>query len=45
MSKGMEMNDIKHVLFDLDGTLLPMVQDEFVKYYSLFWRRHIEAPV
>ena len=26
-------NMIKHVLFDLDGTLLPMEQDEFVKYY------------
>lgn len=24
---------IKHILFDLDGTLLPMVQDEFVSYY------------
>ena len=24
---------IRHILFDLDGTLLPMVQDEFVKYY------------
>ncbi len=24
---------IKHVLFDLDGTLLPMKQDEFIKYY------------
>lgn len=24
---------IKHILFDLDGTLLPMVQEEFVKYY------------
>lgn len=24
---------IKHVLFDLDGTLLPMDQNEFVKYY------------
>ena len=24
---------IKHILFDLDGTLLPMVQDEFVKFY------------
>ena len=26
-------NMIKHVLFDLDGTLLPMDQNEFVKYY------------
>ena len=25
--------EIKHILFDLDGTLLPMVQDEFVSYY------------
>lgn len=24
---------IQHILFDLDGTLLPMVQDEFVKFY------------
>lgn len=24
---------MKHILFDLDGTLLPMVQDEFVRYY------------
>ena len=24
---------IKHILFDLDGTLLPMVQDEFVEHY------------
>ena len=24
---------IKHILFDLDGTLLPMVQDEFVRFY------------
>ena len=27
------MPDVKHILFDLDGTLLPMVQDEFVKFY------------
>lgn len=27
------MNNMKHILFDLDGTLLPMVQDEFVSYY------------
>ena len=26
-------NMIKHVLFDLDGTLLPMDQNQFVKYY------------
>lgn len=24
---------IKHILFDLDGTLLPMVQEEFTKFY------------
>ena len=24
---------IRHILFDLDGTLLPMVQDEFVRFY------------
>ena len=24
---------IRHILFDLDGTLLPMNQDEFVKFY------------
>lgn len=24
---------VKHILFDLDGTLLPMSQDEFVKHY------------
>lgn len=24
---------IRHILFDLDGTLLPMIQDEFVKFY------------
>ena len=24
---------IKHILFDLDGTLLPMNQDEFVNFY------------
>lgn len=24
---------IKHILFDLDGTLLPMVQEEFVRFY------------
>ena len=24
---------IRHILFDLDGTLLPMVQDDFVKFY------------
>ena len=24
---------IRHILFDLDGTLLPMNQDEFVTFY------------
>lgn len=24
---------IRHILFDLDGTLLPMIQDEFVRFY------------
>ena len=24
---------IRHILFDLDGTLLPMVQEEFVRFY------------
>ena len=24
---------MKHILFDLDGTLLPMNQDKFVQYY------------
>lgn len=24
---------VKHILFDLDGTLLPMVQDEYVQFY------------
>lgn len=25
--------EIRHMLFDLDGTLLPMIQEEFIKYY------------
>lgn len=25
--------NMKHILFDLDGTLLPMVQEEFVRFY------------
>ena len=37
---------IKHILFDLDGTLLPMVQDEFVKYYMpLLARSYMRAGV
>lgn len=34
---------IKAVLFDLDGTLLPMDQDEFVKTYFGFLAKHL-AP-
>ena len=31
---------MKKILFDLDGTLLPMVQDEFVRcYYGLLLRK------
>lgn len=37
---------LKHILFDLDGTLLPMVQDEFVKYYMpLLAKFYIRAGV
>ena len=37
---------IKHILFDLDGTLLPMVQDEFVKFYMpLLAKSHTVAGV
>lgn len=37
---------IKHILFDLDGTLLPMVQDEFVSYYMpLLAKAYIENGV
>ena len=25
--------EIRHILFDLDGTLLPMIQEEFVRFY------------
>ena len=35
--------DIKAVLFDLDGTLLPMNQDEFVKTYFGLLAKHL-AP-
>lgn len=37
---------IKHILFDLDGTLLPMVQDEFVRFYMpLLAKAYIEHGV
>lgn len=37
---------IRHILFDLDGTLLPMVQDEFVKYYMpLLAKTYMNAGV
>ena len=37
---------IKHILFDLDGTLLPMVQDEFVKsYMPLLAKSYMNAGV
>lgn len=37
---------IRHILFDLDGTLLPMVQEEFVKYYMpLLAKAYIGAGV
>ena len=33
---------IRHILFDLDGTLLPMNQDEFVTFlYADFWQKNI----
>lgn len=37
---------IRHLLFDLDGTLLPMVQEEFVKYYMpLLAKAYLQAGV
>ena len=37
---------IKNILFDLDGTLLPMVQDEFVKFYMpLLAKSYITAGI
>ena len=37
---------IRHMLFDLDGTLLPMVQDEFVRFYMpLLAKSYIQAGV
>lgn len=38
--------EFKHILFDLDGTLLPMVQDEFVRFYMpLLAKAYIERGV
>lgn len=37
---------IKHILFDLDGTLLPMEQDEFVKcYMPMLAKSYIEGGI
>ena len=37
---------IRHILFDLDGTLLPMNQDEFVTFYMpLLAKAYLEAGV
>lgn len=37
---------MKHILFDLDGTLLPMNQEEFIKYYfSLLGERFVKLGV
>ena len=37
---------IKNILFDLDGTLLPMVQDEFVRFYMpLLAKAYISAGI
>lgn len=33
---------IKHLLFDLDGTLLPLTQDDFVNYYFGFLCKRFE---
>lgn len=42
----MEEVRIRHILFDLDGTLLPMVQEEFVRFYMpLLAKAYIEAGV
>lgn len=44
--RKMEEARIKHILFDLDGTLLPMVQEEFVRFYMpLLAKAYIEAGV
>lgn len=37
---------IQHLLFDLDGTLLPMVQEEFVRYYMpLLAKSYLQAGI
>lgn len=37
---------IKHILFDLDGTLLPMNQEKFVKFYMpLLAKAYIESGI
>lgn len=37
---------MKHILFDLDGTLLPMNQDEFVKhYFGLLGARFVKQGI
>ena len=37
---------IRNILFDLDGTLLPMIQDEFVKFYMpLLAKSYIAAGI
>ncbi len=41
--KEYEKMGIRHILFDLDGTLLPMIQDEFVRFYMpLLAKAYIE---
>ena len=43
---GDEKMSIKNILFDLDGTLLPMVQDEFVRFYMpLLAKSYISAGI
>ena len=36
---------IRHILFDLDGTLLPMNQDEFVTFICRFWQKYISEGI
>ena len=37
---------IRHILFDLDGTLLPMNQDEFVTFYMpLLAKKYISKEI
>ena len=39
-------DEYQHILFDLDGTLLPMVQDEFVRFYMpLLAKSYMEQGV